>query len=146
MAAIPVWLTGRHTTACAIVPQTVAADGTLSAGASSNLVGSIDGISIRSASELEEISPMTTTRSNMVPIKVGTTISLTEVLKSNGANLLAAVAYAATYVQVTLTRGGQSFAFYGVIGEYSEDLQRGKSVGVLSVEMVDIGSSNPTYT
>jgi hypothetical protein len=146
MTAIPVWLKGSNVTACAIVPQTVASDGTLSAGASSNLVGSIDSISVQSTAELEEISPMTTTRRNMVPIKTGTTITLVEILKSNGTNLLAAVAYAATYVQVSLTRGGQAFSFYGVVADYNEDLQRGKSVGTMVIDMVDISSTNPTYT
>lgn len=79
MAAIPVWLTGRHVSACAIVPQTLAADGTLSAGASANLVGSIDGIEIDSTPELEEISPITTTRLNHVVIKSGTRITLMEI-------------------------------------------------------------------
>lgn len=146
MTAIPVWLTGRHVTACALIPQTVAANGTLSAGASSSLVGSLDGIEIDSTPEEEEISPMTTTRRNPVNIKEGTRFTVTEILKSNGTNLLAAAATAADYFQITLTRGGQSWSAYVKRGAYTESLQRGKSTASLTLETVDISGTNPTYS
>ena len=145
MVAIPVWLTGQHVTACAIIPQTVSS-GTFTPGSSKNLVGSIDGIEIDSTPELEEISPITTTRLNHVVLKSGTRITLTEILQSSGEKMLAAAAVAADYFQVTLTRGGQAWSFYGARGSYNESLQRGRSVASLTVEMVDIGSANPTYT
>jgi len=146
MTALPVWLRGQNVTVCAITPQTVASDGTLSAGSTSSLVGTIDTISIRSTIEAEEISPMTTTRTNMVPIKVGTTIVLTEILKSSGTNILAGVGYGATsYAYFALTRGAQSFGFYGLITDYSEEISKGKSTGVMTLEMVDPGSANPVY-
>jgi hypothetical protein len=145
MTAIPTWLRGNHTSVCSITPQSVASDGTLSDGATSSLVGSIDGISINTTAELEEISPMTTTRHNNVIIKSGTSLSLTEILKSNGTNILAAASSVADVFRVNITRGPQSWAFYGVRSTYTEDLQKGKSVGVLTLEMVDINSANPTY-
>lgn len=146
MTAIPVWLLGQHVSACAITPQSVAANGTLSAGAASSLVGSLDGIELDSTPELEEISPITTSRLNNVVVKSGTRITLTEILKSNGTNILPAAAVAADYFYVAITRGGQSWAFYGARGTYTESIQRGKSVASLTLEMVDIGSANPTYS
>ena len=91
---------------------------------------------------------MDTSRLNMVPIKAGTTITLTEILKGgNLANLLAAVYYGASvYVKIALSRGGQSFVFYGLAVDYDESLRRGRSVGTMVVDMVDPLTANPTYT
>lgn len=147
MAQVPVWCLGRHVTVCSITPQSVASDGTLSDGSASSLVGSIDSVSLTSQPETEEVSAMTTTRANNVIIKNATSVTLVEILKSSGTNILAAAVTGANgdYFKVILTRGAQTWTFYGLRGAYSEDLQRGKSTASLTLEMVDPNAANPTY-
>lgn len=145
MPSVPTWLTGRHVTTCSITPQTVAANGTLTAGTSSSLVGTLDEITLDSTPELEEISPMDTLFQNNVILKNATRITLTQILKSNGTNLLTAAANAADVFAVVITRGGQTWTFYGTRGAYSEGLRRGRSTCSLTLEMIDITTANPTY-
>lgn len=150
MVALPTWLTGKHVTAITLTPQTVSTtDGSLDDSTPvGNLFGHCDEITIRTRTEAEEISPMNTLRQNMVQIKVGTTIDLTEVLKFAGTNILASAAYDATTPvwKVSITRGAQSFLFYGLLIGYDESIRHGRSVGVASFDMLDPGSANPSYS
>lgn len=146
MASIPVWLTGKHVTACAVVPQSVATNGTLTPGSSTSLVGSLDEISLNSSPETEEISHLGATYANTVLIRRKQQVTLTEILKSNGTNILAATATAYDVVQVNLTRGAQSWSFYGIVTGYREDIRRGKSTAVMTLDMVDPNTTNPTYS
>lgn len=145
MAQVPLWAIGRHVTVCSLTPQTVGADGTLSDGASTSLVGSLDGVEFSSNPEVEEISPITTTRANDVLVKDRTEITLVEILKHTGTNILAAAVTSATYFKVIITRGAQTWTFYGLRGAYSESLQRGKSTASLTLTMVDPNTTNPAY-
>lgn len=146
MASVPVWLIGKHVTACQIFcGVTVAANGTITDGSGTTIYGHLADVNIESQNELENISEMAQRRQNFVIIESGTTFVLTELLKSNGTNILASAGYVSDYVKITLTRGGQSFTFYGVIESYSESLVKGSGRGVMRVRMVDSGAANPSY-
>lgn len=147
MATIPGWLTGKGVTAVTITPQTVNNQtGGLTDTTAVPLVGHLDGVAIRTRVTNEEISPMDAVRENYVPIQTGSSFELTEVLKAIGINLLAPAANASLYQKVVLTRGAQTYLFYGIVESYTETIVRGKSVAVLTVQMIDPGSFNPTYT
>lgn len=149
MPNLPLWLVGRDVTGTTLTPQTVApTTGVLTDTTPvATLFGHVDSVAIRSRKTTEEISPMDTVRENMVPIKVGTSIEVSEILKKSGTNLLATAYYgSADYFKVALTRGGQVFTFYGLFSSYEESLNRGKSTGTAVFDMVDPAAANPTYT
>lgn len=144
MTALPTWLLGRNCTA-AITPQSIASDGTLTAGSQQTLVGQLDSITIDQTEELEEISPMDIRQKNYVIVASESAFELTEILKSNGTNILAAVGANSDVAYFSLTRGGQSWGFYGVVASYREEIRKGKSTGVLRLQQVYISGGNPTY-
>ena len=146
MTAIPVWLTsGNGPFACTLTPQSVASDGTLSDGTLVTLTGSLDDVQFNSSPQLEDISPMSTSRANMVRIKESNSMTLVEILKSNGVNLLPAAATSADVFKVVLTRGPQAYTFFGRRGAFTDHPVNGKSTASLTLEMIDPGTSNPTY-
>lgn len=134
MVAIPVWLIGQHITTLNIIPQAVAADGTLSDGATSSLVGCIDEISPSLDVEEEEISPMTATTGNMVTTLNMPRLILVEVLRKNGVNILAAAAAGSDYFKIVFVRGSQTWTGYFKRGAYQEGIRRGKSSGTLNLQ------------
>ena len=144
--ALPVWLTGVNGSyAVTITPQTNT-NGTLADTTPvQTLTGSIDSINPESVRTNEEISAMNSGRLNHVALQSGTTFALTEILKYTGTNMLAQFGYAFDYGKVAVTRGAQTFTFYGLVENYSESLQRGKSTGTLRMVMVDNGAANPSY-
>lgn len=153
MTAIPIWLLGKHVTAVTVTPQTVSTAGVLTPSTPvETLVGFWDEIDITSENTLENIQSADQRRDNNVITGTGTTVRVVEILKTNDSsatptNLLATLFYgSADYYQVTLTRGGRSFSFYGVARSYNEGYRRGKSVATGEFAMVDPGASNPTYT
>ncbi len=146
MSAIPVWLTaGNGPFSCVLTPQTVATDGTLSDGTTVALTGVLDDIQFNANPQLEDIRPMSSVRSNMVRIAENNSMTLVEVLKSSGTNILAAQAAASDVFKVVLTRGAQAYTFYGRRGTFSDHPVNGKSTASLTLEMVDPGAANPSY-
>lgn len=147
MPAVPTWFTasGGYPFTVSITRVTRGADGTLSSQASNSLLGQLDSVTLSSENTQENISAMDSRRGNNVILESATTFTLEEILKGNGTNILANVAYSFDYALISVTRGGQSYSFYGVIGSYSESLRKGKSMGTLTVTMVDPASGNPTY-
>jgi hypothetical protein len=147
MTAIPVWLTtGNGPFTVVLTPQTVSTtDGTLSDGTTVALTGVLDDIQFASNPQLEDISPMSTTRSNMVRIKENNSVTMTEIMKSAGTNILAAQAAASDVFKVVITRGAQAYTFYGRRGAFTDHPVNGKSAAQLTLEMVDTGAANPGY-
>ena len=146
MPDIPAFLTGRNVTACTITPQTNT-NGTLADTTPvATMFGHVDEITMSGTKTRENIKAMNTTRRNMVPLDVGTTITVTEILKYSGTNLLAtAWAGSSEYHKILLTRGAQSWTFYGLYVDYEEQLRPGKSTGTAVFEMVDPATANPAY-
>jgi hypothetical protein len=149
MATLPLWLTGTGSGPVVITPQSVNAGTGVMTDTTpvATMTGMIDNISVRSRKTTEEISPMDSLPENLVPIKTGTTVEVTEILKKAGTNLLAQAYYGSNdYFKVAVPRGAQSFLFYGLLSDYTETLVRGKNVGVATFSNASIGSANPTYT
>lgn len=145
MTGIPVWILGRHLTTASLTQQLIASDGTFTPGSSWSLLGQLDEIDVETTNELENITPMDVRQNNYVPVSTESTFTLTEILKSNGVNILANAAVAGDYWYVVLTRGGQSWGFYGVVESYNEGLRRRKTTGRLVLKMLNPGIANPAY-
>lgn len=146
MATIPLWLRGRDIT-YTITAQTVDAAGVLADGTAYVMTGTIDEGDLDSQTELEEISPMTTIRHNNVPIKDGTSCSITEILSKIATNNKLSAAFAANdYFKVVAVVGPRTFTYYGTRNGYREGWRKGKMVAQGGLAMVDIGSANPLIT
>jgi hypothetical protein len=146
MPDIPNWLVGRHVTACTLTPQTNTAGTLADTTPVATMFGHVDEIDIDGTKTTENIKPMNTIRRNMVTIDVGTQMTVTEILKSSGTNLLPqAWNGSPEYFKLLVTRGAQGHTFYALMTSCREQLRHGKSVAVATFEMVDTGSANPAY-
>jgi hypothetical protein len=145
MAAIPIWWTsGNGPFTVSITPQTIASDGTLSDGTLVALTGSIDDVEFGNDPTNENIKPMSTRRANFVGIEESPRVTLVEILKSSGVNILSAANYTSDVFKVIIVRGAQTITYYGRRAAYSERMMNGKSTSRLSFDPVDIGTANPT--
>ena len=151
MAKIPTWLLGRHITTITLTPLTVAADGTLTPGTAASLSGYIDGVELTGQKTTENIQSIDNIRANYVVTEIETSVTLTEILKTNDTsgtptNILASAYYSAfDLALVTLARGGRSYTFYSLMSSYAENINKGKSTGKMDCKMVDPGVANPAY-
>lgn len=136
MAAILQYLRGRDTTAITITAQDVSATGVLSntTSATGELIGGrCDGISIQVKQNSESIMAINDIIENNVPISIGYTISLTEILvnrSGTGGIASSAINYepilpylfnhAASgtstyqYFKITIDKGGKEYIVYGL--------------------------------
>lgn len=145
MAQIPAWLVREFS--ATITPLAAASDGTLTPGSTASLVGQLDSMEVTGNKETENISPMDSYPKNYVPVEIETTFVVTEILKRNGINILAAAYYGPDdYAEFVCARGGQTYDFIGLMNNYTEPLKKGKNTGQLTIQMVAIASGNPTYT
>ena len=140
MAAIPEWLRGRNVTVFSLVPQTDAANGTLTPGTSTSLTGVWEEIDIEVEVETEEISPADATRQNHMVIKDNYRFRCTGILKRSSANQPAAILAANDIFQMNCTRGGQAWSGYFVRGRYSESLRKGRSTWSVELLFTDTGA------
>ena len=152
MTSIPAWLIGKNVTVCNIKPLTIDAAGTISTAASNvDCRLQLDEISIELVNNTEVISGLDERQDNHVIVSSDCTITLVEILKRSGSNILAGIFMGLTlanadWVLVTITRGAQTFTFYGVMTRYSEGIRRGKSVGTLAISSINtVGVTNPAY-
>jgi hypothetical protein len=150
MAAIPIWLVGRNTSVCNIVTQTVGANGALTPATTYTLVGLIDEIEVSPSQSSENIVAMIAPRENNVAIELGGTITLTEVLVYGTTGNLLAEAWASgnDYAIVTVTRGGNTWTFTGLMQSYAESITKGKCTGRMTLELVNTGPGpnvNPNF-
>lgn len=146
MATVPLWLTaGNGPFTVVMTPQSVGTDGTLSDGTSVALTGVLDDISFANNPTLDNIRPMSLKRANNVLIEDNPSITLVEIMKSAGTNILAAQNAASLYFKVVFTRGAQAYTYYGIRGAYGEQVANGKSLATLTLEAVETGAANPGY-
>jgi hypothetical protein len=143
MPGVPPYMRGRDVTAFTLVPQTVAADGTFTAGTSKSLAGTWEEVDIDIEPITEEISSADAVRSNNMILKEQIRIRCTQILKRSGAtaNELAALMASADYFLLTLTRGPNTWAVYVLRAGYSESIRAGKSVATATFIAVDTGSA-----
>lgn len=163
MATVPIWLLGYGVSTITARAQSVNAAGLLSdSGAAETLVGVIDELSYNGRNVTESINPLTAAVENEVVVEINDFVTLAEILAPDDSSATvgaygvlpklwalggADVAGAIQYMLVTVTRGGNTWSFYGISQEYSESIRHGKCVGRLTVQMVDIEASlpNPSY-
>lgn len=145
--ALPKWLTGPGGLYAIVVTPQTNTNGTLADTTPvATLTGNLKRIGINGSKTVENIMAMDAGRRNNVVLDVGTEITLVEILKYNGTNLLATAYWGSSdYHKVAITRGGQAYTFYGVYQSYDETLEHGESVGVGVFVMVDNGAANPGY-
>lgn len=141
MAAVPEWLRGRNVTVFNLIPQTDAANGTLTPGTTTSLAGTWQEIDIDSEAETEEISPADATRQNHMLIKDNYRFRCTGIIKRSSTNQPAAVLSANDYFQMNCTRGGQSWSGYFVKSRYSERIRKGASTWEVELIFADTGSN-----
>lgn len=152
MAKIPQWLLGRHITAITIALCTVAADGTVTVLSATSLSGFLNQISLSGEKEKVTIQSIDRYAINTVYTGGGTSMVITELLKTNDSsgtptNILAASYYTANdYCQIVLTRGSRTFTLYAGMGSYVEEETRGESTGKMTLDPIDAGTTNPVYT
>lgn len=146
MASVPVWLLGRHLTACSLTPQTVASDGVLTPGTTKTLTAKINRVKLRGQPVLDNVSPVNATKANNVIVEDDFVLELEVLLVSNGENPLAAAVTSADYFTGTFTRGGQAWSCTVVRGEFDDGVEnKGKNTSSLMLHCADIGTTNPTY-
>jgi hypothetical protein len=166
--AIPNWLLGRHVTAVQVAVQTLnestgaLANAGVSAVDVSNIVlttgshssgtiaftnGLLNEIRLSSDRSVENINPVNRTFAHYVPILQGYDITVSEVMRSGVALcLLANVWFGGdtNYILFSFARGGNKWAGYFIMTGYSETIQRGKNVAMMTLTSVDNGAV--TYT
>jgi len=173
MPSVPLWLLGRHCTVVSAALQKVdpttgalmaaggtgdtatlaAGSGSLAAGTFAFSVGVVDGIEYNGAKTTEQISSISDTHSNYVPIAFRDGFSLTELLRTTaGSSLLASLwaggsgaTNSSRIVFLTFERGGKKWDGYFLMTGYSESIRRGRSTGRMTLEMVDPGQNNAAY-
>lgn len=148
MATIPLWVTGRQITNLQIIPQNISSVGLLSPATAVPLTGVLENIMLRNQPEEAEISPLDATATNDVILKDSQTLELTELLQNapapgTGANALAHFSQNWNYGQFTVTRGGNTWSFYGQRSTFSDGGDKGVWKSTLTLKMVGIPA---TYT
>jgi hypothetical protein len=166
--SIPSWLLGRHVTAVRARVQTVDVSGTLTpsgapgtndqadvvltTGSSSAQTiaftnGFLNSIRLVGRKSTDNISPTNRDKANYVPLRVGYTITVEEVLRTGADNCLLANLWfrgATRYVQFDFALGGNKWSDVYLMTSYTEALQGGKNTGVMTLMSVDAGGG--TYS
>jgi hypothetical protein len=155
MPSIPIWLIGRNVTSVAITPQVANAAGLLSNSTvgQKTITTVVDEINYGGQITTQEISALTASRENPVPIEQDDTLVITEILRqAAGSNNLAACWNGSDNPDVALfqfTRGGNACSFYGLMSDLEYDVEKGKSVVRMTLKIVDTGAGinqNPAYS
>lgn len=166
MATIPLWAVGKHVTAYVITPQSINlttgvmtdVTGTATFGTTSvawatlgSMRGHLEDVEVDQNVQTENIPTMDSMHANEVPIEFSTTYRLTELEKSAGFNKLAQLTNCGyNYYKIALTRGGQTWTGYGLLGNYKMiGNKRGikASLEFKPVQVVDSTAvtANPSY-
>lgn len=144
MPTIPTWLIGKFLTGMTIIGQDVADDGTLSNNTSYILVGLLDEITLTATNDTENIVPLDVRQNFEVIVGSGQAFTLMEILNQQTGvaapqgNCLQQATYTNDICLFTFTRGTLSFSCYGTVGDYSESIRRGKSVGTANFKPAGI--------
>jgi hypothetical protein len=179
MAAVPLWMLGKHVTAVQAVLQTVdpvtgalanagtfggispTADFIASSGSSTAnpptivfSAGLVDSISLRGRKQEEEISSVNETHANHVPIYVGYSLVVVEILRQAAAKSLWANLWTASdpsqnlsrIVAITFARAGNKWSGYLRMARYPEIIRRGKNVARMELVSIDPGQPNLVYS
>lgn len=140
---IPPWLLGIHLTACSITPQSVASDGTLTAGTTNSVIAVINAVRFRQRPTKDNITPVNTRRANNIIIEDNSSIEVECILKANAANALLTLSATYDVFAVSFTRGTETITLYGTRGDLDDGVtSKGKNLITLVVDQIEIGSAN----
>lgn len=137
---IPTWLIGKFVTGLVAVSLSADSQGNLTTDNTFAMTGLLDEITPTSTNDTENIVPLDVRQNNEVIVGSGSSLTLVEILNQQtgnqapAGNCLQQIAFASDYMGFTFSRSGLVYTGYFVIGEYSEGIRRGKSVGTLSVK------------
>jgi hypothetical protein len=146
MATVPVppWLLGRHVTTVTLVGMAIDIYGVLTDSDSEALVGQLDEITLTSTPQTENIQAMDIRIANYVILEDDFTLTLSEILKRVNANILYKLqSLGYDYFHAIITRGTDTWDFYGLRGEYAEQLVKGKATGRMTFHCIYPGDFNP---
>lgn len=155
--AIPLWAVGRHLTLVQITPLVAnQTTGALVPGTTVVITGLVDGLEPEEVVTHEEISPVTTTRENNVPLMYGTRMRVVEILtiqpsviNTRGPQLLLlkSTFLATSFALIQWTHGGNTNAYYGSYERMSAPWQgKGKKIVSASFLPIDNGLDNWVYS
>jgi hypothetical protein len=148
MPTVPLWLIGRTVTAVIVTPQTADADGVLTPGSGVSFTAVVDEIGYSGRVTTAEISALTASRRNEVPIEEDHTLTLTEIMRNGAALSLGCLVWtgAPDRASFYFSRGGNSILVYGVLSDYSETVTKTRSMATLTIRFTDTpGTTNPAY-
>ena len=154
MAINPKYQLGRHLISCVVTPQTVAANGAVSDTTPvATISAKMRALRNTLRATNEEISPLNSTRDNMVRTSDGHSLSL-DVLKVNDgtdASPLRTLFMAADILKVSWTEGtGASqkvVTGYYTRGEYNDGFEgKGGTIASLTLDPVDVGANTFTIS
>jgi len=141
---IPQWVIGKKVTAFSLTPQTVGTGGALTDGTAASLVGLWDEVDVELETETEEISAADALRHNTVILKDLWRIRMVEILSTTtGNNKLAGAWTGATneIFKMILTRGPNTWTLYVARTGYTENVRKGRTVGIFTGAIVDAGAA-----
>lgn len=143
--AIPPWLvTGNGPFGCTITPHTAAAGGALSpVGSALTLENDLDDVEVTFTDDLENIKPMSKIGANNVGTNEDFEVTLIEIYKDDGSNILPPVAVY-KYFHVVLTLGDETpWEFWGRRNGFRISPKNGKSTFQLGLKRIETGTTNP---
>ena len=141
--AIPLWLIGRTVTAVAVTPLVADSSGVLSAASMGlqSFLAVVDEVSYQGQVTTQEISALTASRRNAVPLEQDDTVVVTEISRSAAGSIIAAAIWTASdtpdWGLFTFSRGANTITLYGMLSRFEQDVQKGKSVARLTLRLVD---------
>lgn len=113
----PPWRLGVHLTAITIQRLSVSAAGVFSnLGSPLNIQALIEDLGHQVRQVMEDIGPVTSTQMNMVAIRIGNALRITELKQSNAESKIHLVQDTATYCLISWTEGNETFAGYFRVG------------------------------
>jgi hypothetical protein len=154
---LPIWLIGKNVTSVVARIATVDAAGTITDSTPNlTITGVVDEVDYAGRQSSESVVNLTSIRENLVPTEVDDQFVLTEILQAGTGtrNFLSQLWHNATpspYVKLTLTRGNNTWTFYGVMSEYVESYRKAKSTGRMTLMQIDLmntgvnDAANPAY-
>lgn len=153
MPLTPVPLIGRRVTLVAITPLISDPVGDLTEAAlgPQTVTAIVDNMQLTGRVTTQEISALTGTERNEVPIERADQVVFTEIMRAAAGSVIAAAVWTGAdnpdWALFQTIRGGTPYNFYGLLSRYEEDVQKGKSVARLTFLAIDTGAApNPEYS
>jgi hypothetical protein len=129
--AVPQWVVGRTVTAFTLTPAS---------GTAQTLAGCWDEVDVDCETETEEISAADSILQNTVILKDIWRIRCVQILKMGTTNPLAEIWNTTDLLTMNLVHGGNTWTLQVARTGYTENIRKGKSVGIFTGAIVDPGA------